>query len=53
MMRGIIVFITAMMAVTFLGERRYVHHWISLVFIVVGVAVVGIVSIYLEPKKPG
>lgn len=45
MMRGIIVFITALLAVTLLGEKRYVHHWISLVFIVSGVAIVGLVSI--------
>jgi drug/metabolite transporter (DMT)-like permease len=45
MMRGIIVFITAGLAVTLLGEQRYIHHWFSLVLIVAGVAVVGIVSV--------
>ena len=45
MMRGIIVFITAGLAVTLLGEKRYVHHWAALTLIVAGVAVVGIVSV--------
>ena len=45
MMRGIIVFITAGLAVTLLGEKRYRHHWASLVLIVSGVAIVGVVSV--------
>lgn len=45
MMRGIIVVITAGLAVSCLGEKRYVHHWLSLLSIVTGVAIVGIVSI--------
>jgi len=45
MMRGIIVFITAGLAVTLLGEKRYVHHWLALLSIVAGVAIVGIVSV--------
>jgi len=44
-MRGIIVFITAGLAVTLLGEKRYVHHWLALLSIVAGVAIVGIVSV--------
>ena len=52
MMRGIIVFITAGLAVSLLGEKRYIHHWLALVFIVSGVAIVGVVSI-TAPKKPG
>jgi drug/metabolite transporter (DMT)-like permease len=46
MMRGLIVVITAFMALVFLGRKQYAHHWISLVTIVAGVALVGIVSIY-------
>ena len=45
MMRGVIVFITAGLAVTLLGEKRYVHHWMALISIVAGVAIVGAVSI--------
>ena len=45
MMRGIIVFITAGLAVTLLGEKRYVHHWSALICIVSGVAIVGVVSV--------
>lgn len=45
MMRGVIVVITALMAVFFLGRNQYAHHWISLTFIVFGVFVVGFVNI--------
>lgn len=45
MMRGIIVVITAGMSVLFLGGKQYAHHWVSLVMIVLGVAIVGIVSV--------
>ena len=45
MMRGIIVVITAFMALVFLGRKQYAHHWISLFTIVSGVALVGFVSI--------
>ena len=45
MMRGIVVVVTALMAVLFLGEKKYFHHIMSLVFIVVGVGTVGVVSI--------
>lgn len=45
MMRGIIVFITAGLAVCLLREKRYVHHWLALCFIVGGVAIVGAVSL--------
>jgi len=45
MMRGVIVVITALMAMFFLGRRQYAHHWISLTMIVFGVFVVGFVNI--------
>lgn len=45
MMRGVIVVITAMMAMFFLGRNQYAHHWISLTLIVFGVFVVGFVNI--------
>lgn len=37
MMRGIIVVITALLAVIFLGRKQYRHHWTSLLLIVLGV----------------
>ena len=51
MMRGSIVLITATMAVTFLKEKRYCHHWSALVFIVSGVAIVGFVGVTSSKKK--
>jgi len=50
-MRGVIVFITAIMSVLFLGGKQYVHHWISLTMIVLGVAIVGIVSVEDSKKS--
>jgi len=51
MMRGIIVFITAGMSIAFLGGKQYAHHWISLSMIVLGVAIVGIVSVEDSKKS--
>lgn len=45
MMRGVIVVITAFMALWFLGRKQYAHHWVSLFTIVLGVFLVGFVSI--------
>jgi len=45
MMRGIIVLITAIMSILFLGNKQYCHHWSSLFVIVAGVAVVGLVGV--------
>lgn len=42
--------ITAGMSILFLGAKQYVHHWISLMMIVVGVAIVGIVSVTMGKK---
>lgn len=50
MMRGVIVVITAFMALVFLGKKQYAHHWISLSTIVLGVFLVGFVSI-MESQK--
>jgi drug/metabolite transporter (DMT)-like permease len=50
MMRGIIVVITAGMSILFLGAKQYAHHWISLMMIVAGVAIVGIVSVTMGDK---
>ena len=51
MMRGVIVVITAIMALTFLGRKQYVHHWISLFTIVTGVFFVGFVSIMASKSE--
>merc|ERR1711990_1222552 len=40
MMRGVIVVITALMALIFLGKKQYAHNWISLLMIVLGVFIV-------------
>ena len=45
MMRGIIVLITAIMSIIFLGNKQYCHHWSSLFVIVAGVAVVGLIGV--------
>jgi drug/metabolite transporter (DMT)-like permease len=50
MMRGIIVVITAIFSVIFLGKKQYVHHIISLIIIVIAVAIVGLASVLLAKK---
>ena len=45
MMRGIIVVVTAGMAMAFLGRKQYFHHFFSLFLIVAAVAIVGVVGI--------
>lgn len=51
MMRGVIVVITAFMAIQFLGRKQYAHHWISLITIVVGVFIVGLVGVMASKKE--
>ena len=50
MMRGIIVFFTAIASMIFLNRRYHRHHWTALSFVVIGVAIVG-VSPFIPPKK--
>jgi len=45
MMRGMIVVVTALFAMVFLGKKQYRHHWTAIVLIVAGVAEVGYISI--------
>ena len=45
MMRGLIVVITAVMSIIFLGKKQYRHHWVGVICILVGVASVGVVSV--------
>ena len=51
MMRGVIVVITAVMALVFLRKKQYAHHWISLFTIVLGVFIVGVVNIMASNKE--
>jgi drug/metabolite transporter (DMT)-like permease len=45
MMRGLIVVITALMSIIFLGKKQYRHHWTGVALILVGVFLVGYVSV--------
>lgn len=45
MMRGLIVFITAMMSIIFLKKRLHRHHWTALVLIIGGIVLVGVASL--------
>lgn len=45
MMRGLIVFITALFSIIFLKRILYRHHYTALVLIVGGIALVGVASI--------
>lgn len=51
MMRGIIVVVTAGMAMAFLGRKQYFHHYFSLFLIVSAVAIVGVVGILISNKQ--
>jgi len=45
MMRGLIVVITALLSIIFLGRKQYRHHWTGVVLIITGVFIVGYVSV--------
>jgi len=51
MMSGVIVVITAFMAIQFLGKKQYAHHWVSLFSIVLGVFIVGLVGVMYSNKS--
>ena len=53
MMRGLIVFFTAMFSIAFLRRRLYRHHVTSLLLIVGGVALVGAGPIVLDTDTDG
>jgi drug/metabolite transporter (DMT)-like permease len=50
MMRGLIVFVAAILSIIFLKRRFHRHHWTSLALVVGGVAIVG-ASPILFPEK--
>jgi len=45
MMRGLIVVITALMSIIFLGKKQNRHHWTGVALILIGVFLVGYVSV--------
>lgn len=45
MMRGLIVFITAMLSIIFLKRRLHRHHWTALLLIIAGIAIVGVAAL--------
>lgn len=48
MMRGLIVVITALMSVIFLGRKQYRHHVVGIIMILAGVFIVGLVSVLAD-----
>lgn len=51
MMRGLIVVITAIFSIIFLKRKQYRHHWTGVVLILVGVFLVGYVSVAAGSKS--
>ena len=45
MMRGFINVVTPFLSIIFLKRKQYCHHWVGVIFIVMGVAEVGWVSL--------
>lgn len=45
MMRGFLIFLTAILSIMFLKSTFYRHHWLAIFLIVSGVATVGLSSI--------
>jgi len=52
MMRGAINVVTPILSIIFLGKKYYLHHWIAVCLIVLGVAEVGWVAIKFESDDP-
>lgn len=53
MMRGLIVVITALLSIIFLGRKQYRHHWTGIVLIITGVFIVGYVSVAASGSSGG
>lgn len=53
MMRGLIVFVAAMMSIIFLKRRFHRHHWAALIFVVGGVGIVGASPILYPEDEEG
>jgi len=53
MMRGMIIIVTTVMSIIFLKRKYYRHHWTSVAFIFLGVAIVGASPLIHGDKKDG
>uniref|UniRef100_A0A7S3N6J9 Solute carrier family 35 member F6 n=1 Tax=Euplotes harpa TaxID=151035 RepID=A0A7S3N6J9_9SPIT len=53
MMRGLIVFVAAILSIMFLKRRFYRHHWTALVLVVSGVAIVGASPVIYPENNSG
>eukprot|EP00347_Sterkiella_histriomuscorum_P013774 403363419 len=51
MLRGMIIIITALMAIFFLKKKLYLHHWSSIACIFIGVAFVGLAAIFFKTDE--
>lgn len=48
MLRGMIIIITALMAIIFLKKKLFSHHWSSIVVIFTGVFMVGLAALLIK-----
>jgi drug/metabolite transporter (DMT)-like permease len=48
MLRGMIIIITAVMAIIFLKKKLFRHHWTSIGVIFIGVAMVGLAALLIK-----
>ncbi|KAL6745833.1 hypothetical protein V8C86DRAFT_1650871 [Haematococcus lacustris] len=51
MLRGTLVLFAGILTVTILRRRLYAHHWVGLVLIVAGAAIVGAASLLAAPEE--
>ena len=51
MMRGFINVVTPILSIIFLKKKQYLHHWVSIACIVLGVAEVGYIAIKFEDSE--
>lgn len=51
MMRGFIVVLTCLFAVIFLRRRYFRHHWLGVVLVTLGIALVGVAAVLFDSKK--
>ncbi|CDW86516.1 nucleotide-sugar transporter [Stylonychia lemnae] len=51
MLRGMIIIITAVMAIIFLKKKLFRHHWSSIVVIFLGVFMVGLAALYFKTDE--
>ena len=51
MMRGFINVVTPLLSIIFLKKKQYLHHWVAIAAIVIGVAEVGWVAIAFEDSE--